>query len=385
MITKNEKAKGLWWRLLATLPVLAILLIANTKVTAQEKTADDKKMNVEIGGQFSVFGDDGKPLQLTDTTIYADDGTYIKMESSDAFDPITGEPCKKLTVTSFSADGTPGNDFFITEAKKNGDTTMYNIETFSVSGSLFETLLDVATSTKDTVYQIAEEMPEFPGGVEALMDFVGKNVKYPEEAKEKEISGRVFVSFVIEKDGSVSNVKVLRGIGGGCDEEAIRVIKAMPKWTPGKQKGKPVRVNYQIPINFKLDDGQMPVKKSDVNKVDMKPDKNGVYQIVEEMPQFPSGETKMMEYIAKNINYPQEARDKGIEGRVFIGMVIEKDGSVSNVRVLRGIGGGCDEEAVRVISSMPKWKPGKVGGEPVPVSYMLPVNFKLQEKQSKKK
>ena len=218
-----------------------------------------------------------------------------------------------------------------------------------------------------------------------MMEYVAKNVKYPQEAKDKEIQGRVFVGFVVEKDGSVTNVKVTRGIGGGCDEEAVRVIKAMPKWTPGKQKGKPVRVNYQIPINFKLDDGQMPVKKSDVNKVDMKPDKNGVYQIVEEMPQFPSGETKMMEYIAKNINYPQEARDKGIEGRVFIGMVIEKDGSVSNVRVLRGIGGGCDEEAVRVISSMPKWKPGKVGGEPVPVSYMLPVNFKLQEKQSKKK
>ena len=98
-------------------------------------------------------------------------------------------------------------------------------------------------------------MPEFPGGVEALMDYVGRNVKYPEEAKDKEIQGRVFVSFVIEKDGSVNEVKVLRGIGGGCDEEAVRVIKAMPKWTPGKQKGKPVRVNYQIPINFKLDDG----------------------------------------------------------------------------------------------------------------------------------
>ena len=256
MITKNEKAKGLWWRLLATLPVLAILLVANTKVTAQEKRADDKKIDVEIGGQFSVFGDDGKPLQLTDTTIYADDGTYIKMESSDAFDPITGEPCKKLTVTSFSADGTPRNDFFITEANKNGDTTMYNIETFSVSESLFETLLDVATSKKDTVYQIAEEMPEFPGGLEALMDYVGRNVKYPEEAKDKEIQGRVFVSFVIEKDGSVNEVKVLRGIGGGCDEEAVRVIKAMPKWTPGKMKGQPVRVSYQIPINFKLDNPQ---------------------------------------------------------------------------------------------------------------------------------
>ena len=379
MITKNEKAKGLWWRLLATLPVLAILMIANTKVTAQEKTADDKKINVEIGGQFAVFGDDGKPLQLTDTTIYADDGTYITMESSDAFDPITGEPCKKLTVTSFSADGTPGNDFFITEAKKNGDTTMYNIETFSVSGSLFETLLDVATSTKDTVYQIAEEMPEFPGGVEALMDFVGKNVKYPEEAKEKEISGRVFVSFVIEKDGSVSNVKVLRGIGGGCDEEAVRVIKGMPKWKPGIQKGKPVRVSYMMPINFKLDSQPTkPAQKADVSKPDMKPDKNGVYQICEQMPEFPGGVEALMDFVAKNVVYPQEAMDKEISGRVYVSFVIEKDGSVNEVKVMKGIGGGCDDEAVRVIKAMPKWKPGKQEGKPVRVSYMMPITFKLQ-------
>ncbi len=379
MITKNEKAKGLWWRLLATLPVLAILLIANTKVTAQEKTADDKKMNVEIGGQFAVFGDDGKPLQLTDTTIYADDGTYITMESSDAFDPITGEPCKKLTVTSFSADGTPGNDFFITEAKKNGDTTMYNIETFSVSGSLFETLLDVATSTKDTVYQIAEEMPEFPGGVEALMDFVGKNVKYPEEAKEKEISGRVFVSFVIEKDGSVNEVKVMRGIGGGCDEEAVRVIKGMPKWKPGMQKGKPVRVSYMMPLNFKLSDSQptKPAQKADVSKPDMKPDKNGVYQICEQMPEFPGGVEALMDFVAKNVVYPQEAMDKEISGRVYVSFVIEKDGSVNEVKVMKGIGGGCDDEAVRVIKAMPKWKPGKQDGKPVRVSYMMPITFKL--------
>ncbi len=276
MITKNEKAKGLWWRLLATLPVLAVLLIANTKVTAQEKKTVDKPITVEMG-QFEIFDDDGAPIRLTDTTIYAEDGSYIKMESSDGFDPMTGEPCKKLTVTSFGADGKPANNFFITEEEKHGDTTRYSIEPFTISGSLFETLLDVATSDEDkkfqtikedvyqtlknksvgdSIFQIVDQMPEFPGGIEALMDFVGKNVKYPEQAKEKEISGRVFIGFVIEKDGSVNVVKVLRGIGGGCDEEAVRVIKAMPKWTPGKLKGQPVRVSYQIPINFKLDNPQ---------------------------------------------------------------------------------------------------------------------------------
>ena len=84
------------------------------------------------------------------------------------------------------------------------------------------------------------------------MDYVSKNVVYPSEAQEKGISGRVFVSFIVEKDGSVSNVDVKRGIGGGSDEAAVRVIKALPKWKPGKMKGKPVRVSYMMPITFKL-------------------------------------------------------------------------------------------------------------------------------------
>ena len=102
-----------------------------------------------------------------------------------------------------------------------------------------------------------------------------------------------------------------------------------------------------------------------------------IFQIVEEMPQFPEGEAKLMEHIAKNIKYPQEARERGIQGRVFVGFVVEPDGSVSNVKVLRGIGGGCDEEAVRVIKSLPKWKPGKQRGKEVRVSYQIPVVFKL--------
>ncbi len=254
MITRNEKAKGLWWRLLATLPVLAILMIANTKVTAQEKKAVDKPITIEMG-QFEIYDDDGAPMQLRDTVIYGEDGSSIKFQASEAFDPITGEPCKKLTVTSYNADGTE-NSFFITETEKRGDTARYSIEPFSISGSLFETLLDVATSKEDTVYQIVEQMPQYTGGEEAMMKYVAENIKYPQEAKDKNISGRVFIGFVIEKDGSVSNVKVVRGIGGGCDEEAVRVIKEMPKWKPGMQKGKPVRVSYQIPIYFKLDTPQ---------------------------------------------------------------------------------------------------------------------------------
>ena len=102
------------------------------------------------------------------------------------------------------------------------------------------------------IFQIVEEMPAFPGGEAKLMEYVGKNIKYPQIARETGIQGRVFIGFVVEPDGSVSNVKLLRGIGGGCDEEAMRVVKSMPKWKPGKQRGKAVRVSYQIPVYFKL-------------------------------------------------------------------------------------------------------------------------------------
>ncbi len=102
------------------------------------------------------------------------------------------------------------------------------------------------------VFLIVEEPPTFPGGEAALYKWLGENLKYPEEAKELGIQGRVFVSFVVEPDGSTSNAVVKRGIGGGCDEEAIRIVKAMPKWGPGKQRGQPVRVQFNLPIKFTL-------------------------------------------------------------------------------------------------------------------------------------
>ncbi|MBP5797175.1 MAG: energy transducer TonB [Bacteroidales bacterium] len=102
------------------------------------------------------------------------------------------------------------------------------------------------------VFTIVEEMPEYPGGLNKLTDYLSKNIKYPQMARESGIQGRVFVNFVVEPDGSVSNVNVMRSLGGGCDEEAVRVVKAMPKWKPGRQRGKAVRVSYILPIVFKL-------------------------------------------------------------------------------------------------------------------------------------
>lgn len=102
------------------------------------------------------------------------------------------------------------------------------------------------------IFLIVEEMPSFPGGEGQLVKYLSDNIKYPAIARENNITGTVFVTFVVGPDGSVKDVKVLRGIGGGCDEEAKRVVMAMPKWKAGKQRGKSVSVQYNLPIRFTL-------------------------------------------------------------------------------------------------------------------------------------
>lgn len=105
---------------------------------------------------------------------------------------------------------------------------------------------------EDKIYSIVEHDPEFPGGWEGLYQWLATNVKYPEHAKENGIEGRVLVKFVIEKDGSVSDVRIASSPNEELSEEAVRVVRAMPKWKAGRQNGKKVRVQYTLPINFKL-------------------------------------------------------------------------------------------------------------------------------------
>ncbi len=393
MITKNEKAKGLWWRLLATLPVLAILMIANTKVAAQEQQSEKKQINVEIG-QFEIFDDFGKPMNLTDTIIYNEDGSYVQFKTTEAPDPISGEMRNKITATSCNADGTPNENikFTMNAIEKHGDTTLYAVEPFTLSTDNFklsiqtteENPIQIVEKSNDSIYNIVDQMPEFPGGMEAMMKYLSDNIMYPQGAKDKGIQGRVFVGFVVEKDGSVSEVKIMKGVGGECDEEALRVVKAMPNWKPGKKDGKVVRVSYTLPINFKLGDDQP--AKSD-KKVDMKPDKNGVYQIVEEMPRFPGDDKALMEYIQKNLIMPEKYKGNTDENpnlseyRTFVQFVVNEDGSISDIQLLRKSAEfkDLDEEAIRVVKAMPNWNPGKMNGKPVKVYFNLPIIFKLKK------
>ena len=122
---------------------------------------------------------------------------------------------------------------------------------------MFVLLFSFMTSTahtkkNDMVFDVVEVMPQYPGGQIAMLKYLMENIKYPEQAMKKGIQGRVAVSFIVEKDGSISNVKPVLSVHPLLDKEAVRVVESMPKWSPGKQNGKPVRVRFNVPVMFKL-------------------------------------------------------------------------------------------------------------------------------------
>lgn len=110
----------------------------------------------------------------------------------------------------------------------------------------------VVAQKSQKVYEVVEQMPEFPGGMEGMMNYFATNIQYPEDAKNKGLGGRVLVRFIVETDGSLSEIEIVQKAYPSLDAEAVRAVKAMPRWTPGKEKGKPVRVKFTLPVAFKL-------------------------------------------------------------------------------------------------------------------------------------
>lgn len=246
-----------------------------------------------------------------------------------------------------------------------------------------------AIQAQDETYVVVENMPQFPGGTVALQKYIAKNVKYPKRAEKEKAEGKVFVNFVVDKQGSVKNVKVIRGAQIDLNNEAVRVIKSLPKWKPGTQKGKPVNVSFTVPISFSLNNKSIEVYKGNIGSTykitknhkqkDLKAKNGDCYVVVNNMPEFPGGTVALQKYIANNIKYPKVHQESNISGKVFINFVVNEKGKVINVRVVRGVDPALDKEAVRVISNLPNWKPGSTkDGKKVKVSFTVPVSFSLK-------
>ena len=244
------------------------------------------------------------------------------------------------------------------------------------------------------VFEVVEVMPEFPGGQQALMQYLAKNIKYPVTAHENGKQGRVIVSFVVKKDGNISDIKVARSVDPYLDKEAERVIAAMPNWKPGKQRGQAVNVRFTVPVTFRLS-GPEPAKPAETPEAvaiekfeevvvvgygpkEATPNNEPTFKVVDEMPKFPGGQEGLMRYLAKNIKYPTMAQQNKEQGKVLVQIVIGKDGNVSNIKILEGASAWLDAEAIRVVRGMPKWEPGKQNGQAVAVEYTFPITFRLQ-------
>ena len=248
-----------------------------------------------------------------------------------------------------------------------------------------------ADDPDNPVFEVVEVMPEFPdGGMPGLMNFLSNNIKYPVNAQKRGVQGRVSVQFIVNADGSISDVGIIRAVDPDLDGEAVRVISTMPKWKPGTQRGKPVRVKYTVPVMFRLPDEDKKEEYKPVPKIEEtvvvgygtrqeSPVEEGqVFEVVEQMPSFPGGPEGLMRYISKNIKDPVGAQKAGTQGRVMIEVIIDTNGNVTNPKVSQGVDPLLDAEAIRVTSNMPKWQPGTQRGQAVNVKYTFPIIFRLQ-------
>ena len=346
------------------------------------------------------------------------------------------------------------------------------------------------------VYDLVEQMPTYPGGQSALFQWLSHNIKYPYIAEKEEIQGRVMVQFNVMPDGTITDVKVIESVHPSLNKEAIRVVKSMPRWIPGKDKdGNPQTVPFTMPITFRLpikfysnkthqlnamvvfgkDRGTIDksqtssirkigtfmrlhpedtlvikgytrmrgdtqqcqklskaraniVKKTLVSRYeidashiivngmgatkefDSKGDLNDVvlfylyeknkstnqmdttklkeddterdkaialYDAIPPMPCFPDGPQAMSQFITDHLQYPEKAKKDSIQGNVFVSFNVEKEGTLTDIQVIRSISPELDNEACRLVNSMPKWIPAMKNGIPTSTRYILPVKFSL--------
>ena len=265
--------------------------------------------------------------------------------------------------------------------------------------SICEIAQTPANDDPEKVFQVVEVQPEFPGGMKEMMKYIQSNLKYPEAAKAAGAEGKAFVQFVVKADGSISDVQIMRSTGNkSLDAEALRVVKAMPKWRPAMNKGEAVNVKFVLPIVYKLPKevngngiymSESDKKKllvvsggaiydGDINDIDpgtiesveivkfpdltpelqeklkatgkegvmyinIKKEKSNsaagneaVFTVCEKMPEFPGGQQELMKYLSRNIKYPQAARDAEVMGKVFVRFLVNKEGAVVDANVLKG-------------------------------------------------
>ena len=245
--------------------------------------------------------------------------------------------------------------------------------------------------------------PSFPGGYKALQEFIEKEKKHPDEALKKREAGAVYVVFTVDTLGNIVRPRVATSVSPSLDREALRIVRKMPKWIPAKEGNKKINMDFTVIIRFYAPpDPDEIIFKLDCGlpkELEAPADINKIYDVVDTYPSF---QGDVMTYLYNETRYPAIAEETGAEGRAIVTFVVERDGSISHIKIGRSLASrsaipiidsmtaeyrqkakahnkalqAMDDEAVRVIKAMPKWKPGKYHDTVVRVSFMLAIPFK---------
>lgn len=236
---ERKEHKGWHWTsimLFILLPVLAIVLIVDPDNLFHE---GEKSMDAATNEQPTMTLTDVAASEIEN--IDNGDAATDVMQEESAESKEDGRE-EKVTRTSDAN----------TKTEKNADIPDFAVAAKSLEGHDKETRETRLAKPDDKVYDVVEQMPSFPGGPAALLQYLNNNIRYPKVAEANGIQGRVTVQFVVEKDGSISGVKTMKSAEPSLDHEAERIVKSMPKWNPGKSNGSPVRVKYFVPVVFRL-------------------------------------------------------------------------------------------------------------------------------------
>jgi TonB family protein len=245
------------------------------------------------------------------------------------------------------------------------------------------------SDTTNAVYEVVEIQPSPAGGMAGWNKYLSENLRYPPNAQLKGIEGTVIVAFVVNTDGTTTDIQILRSVGGGCDEEVIRIVQGSPKWNPGMQRGTPVRTRMRLPLRFMLGgtDTSRDSTEVSLNAVPLPPATDGqdssqegaalFFDVVDTPPSPVGGFEAWSRHLSENLTYPTSARMKGIQGTVLVSFIVNTDGTIEGIELVQGIGGGCDEEAIRIIKSSPSWTPGMIKGKAVRTRMKIPIGFRL--------
>ena len=227
--------------------------------------------------------------------------------------------------------------------------------------------------------------PIYTGGPGEMNKFISGTLRYPSDAVERNVQGLVVYTFIVEKDGTLTNFDLIHRADSSLDKEALRILQSMPPWRPAKYKEQIVRSKSYVPMYFRLNKNAKAVARNTTNstnpigKTNPEIANSEVFSIVDKMPQYPYGEKELAGFIAHQLRYPKEASQQGVEGRILCSFIVAADGSISNIEVVQGLHSQLDKEAIRVLSLMSKWIPGENNGEKVNVKCLLPIDFTIDE------